>query len=118
MASAVGLPTFLPFLEGTGRISPFTECFKLGGGPDWGTAWSTEAIPPGTSQASPPAFGAHRDEWEDSLTLKSWAVQLTAHFPQAIRGAVVPLCMLNPVPALGGIYTSNSLLQVRKPYAF
>lgn len=34
----------------------FTECFKFGGEPDWGTAQSTEAIPPGPSQASPPAW--------------------------------------------------------------
>lgn len=34
----------------------FTECFKFGGEPDWGTAESTEAIPPGPSQASPPAW--------------------------------------------------------------
>lgn len=53
------------------------------------------------------------DEWEASLIL-----QLTAHFPQAVRAAMVPLCMLNPVPALGRMYTSNSLLQVRKPHAF
>lgn len=120
MASAVRLPNHscLPLLEGTGQISPFTEYFKSGGGPGRGTAWSTEAIPSGPSQASPSAFGACRDEGEDSLTFKSWAVQLTAHFPQTIRGAMVPLCRLNPVPALGRIYTSSSLLQVRKAHAF
>lgn len=108
----------LPLLEGTGQISPFPECFKLEEGTDGGTAWSTEAIPPGPSQAPSPALGACRDEWEDSFTLKSWAVPLTAHSPQAIRAAMVPVCRLHPVPALGRIYTSSSSLRVRKPHAF